>query len=580
MLHWLLDGGGNVTIGADYTLTVGSSVELPEADIVAEGGTVRFAAAKAGTFTRARSVTLNTGTLTVDSPSNGAVVHMVAGVLKTGIYKKGSGGISTVAIANDSADDSTLQVGSIANATGVEMLQVKKAVTGAGAAKVVVDDTTGLALTGAGETGSINAPVSQFVRVDNSLATYDSGDGLRPLNANEYESFTAPCDVSPVTSGANIYVGGSGTATIPASVNVNSIRVDGDVILEAGDQAVLSVGSGAIDVTSVSSAEIIVPLAFGGVHGFISGGSSKKYSLKSSISGTAGLTIAELNAGIGSTGAILYGAGSSYSGDTYIFGYCAPKSATDFFPHGQDRAGDIYLYGKMDFNGGSVTINALNGAGVVTCNGSRGSTMSLVGSTDGDYIGTFVNNSGGANFTMYKTGSGKQRFAGALGWKYSFTIENGEFQVDGSLSVNRDKSTLTVGENGVLSGCGTIHANTKINLYGRIVPGSDELSKDEMLLRRTMSCFAGCSMAFNAGKDRVTQLVCEEAITGSDVEISVTVTGDGSGKWKLLEAPSIEPTFKKASGSGRLLRIAAADSVSGNEELWFERESGFGIRIR
>ncbi len=80
------DFDGTVICGPGYTLTVGSSVELANADLVSDGGTIKFASTTAGEFTRARSVTLKTAQLTIDSPSAGATTHKITdNVAKSGM---------------------------------------------------------------------------------------------------------------------------------------------------------------------------------------------------------------------------------------------------------------------------------------------------------------------------------------------------------------------------------------------------------------------------------------------------------------------------------------------------------------
>ena len=237
-------------------------------------------------------------------------------------------------------------------------------------------------------------------------------------------------------------------------------------------------------------------------------------------------------------------------------------------------------------NSTTVHMNGLYGSGTVTCAGSGNSDF-YVGENgaDGNYTGEFVNSPGGANFYLHKKGMGIQRFSKAIGWKYSLGLSEGELQIDGSLSVNRGGSVITVSSGGTLSGAGSIHANSSIELNaGGILKIGSELAggqEQAMTLKQKMVCENGARMAFYEDRDRSTRLVSDDAITGADATVSVSVSGTKGGKWKIIEAETLEPTFELEEGvRGKLYRVGKEISESGKDELWYERTTGLSVIIR
>jgi hypothetical protein len=74
-----------------------------------------------------------------------------------------------------------------------------------------------------------------------------------------------------------------------------------------------------------------------------------------------------------------------------------------------------------------------------------------------------------------------------------------------------------------------------------------------------------------------TSTAVEDAVTGSGT-VLVAVSGEGSGRWKILSATSFEPTFAMAPDSSGSLSVVTAE---GGVELWYERfEDGTLILLR
>lgn len=370
-----------------------------------------------------------------------------------------------------------------------------------------------------------------------------------------------------------------------ASVDV---APQGSPALQLGDFVancpVKCTGSGILQLLATSG--IDADLDFGTSTGRFAAASGKTAVLSGSVAGTGGLIIG-LETGANGT-VQLSSTNNVYTGDSRVYGTITLKSEY-FFPNGSDgksRDGDVYLYGKFSMNSTIVHMNGLHGTGTVTCAGSGNSDF-YVGENgaDGNYTGEFVNNPGGANLHFYKKGGGIQRFSEAIGWKYSLQLSEGELQIDGSLSVNRKDSVITVSSGGTLSGAGSIHANSsiKLNAGGILKVGSELAGGQEqaMTLKQKMVCENGARMAFYEDRDRSTRLVSDYAITGADATVSVSVSGTKGGKWKIIEAETLEPSFELEEGvRGKLYRVGKESSESGKDELWYERTTGLAVIIR
>ena len=596
---------GTITCGQGYTLTVGSSVELANADLVSDGGTIRFASATAGEFTRARSVTLKTAQLTVDSPSAGATTHKITGTLLADVSNKTEGGIPRVTLTNSGANGLVLSAGSVSNALDAAMLHVVNSVTGEGTARFVIENTQTLGLVGNGAANSVNAPVAPFVRVDNSLATYTSEDGLRALNSSEYTVYEAGYEGPVLNAGENLATTGSGTVTLTGSATVNAIWMIGasgaDQTLKASEGSTITVASGAIQINTYGSAKYELPTDFGTRRGFICARSATAYNLSGSLAGTGGLTIADGSTKLESNGVNLYSDPNTYTGDTWIFCRAVPKKGA-FFPHAETlpnelkRLGDVYLYGKLYVNSVSPDLCGLNGVGDVEAAGSNSATLTVgYGDADGDHFGSVIGSTktgaGGFNFGFAKVGSGRQRIAGTLGGKWNGNVTGGILQIDGLSTIgSRDSGYHIVFDGGTLSGSGTISdsvycGDIQIKATGVIAPGSKENPNVPLKLCKNVEMTQGASMKFYIGEDRASQAIVAEGygITGTATTIPVTVdcTVKKKGSWLLFEADTFNDkvfAFTTKPAGGRL--VVKTVETSNRKQLWYEQTTGYSVTLR
>ncbi len=119
---------------------------------------------------------------------------------------------------------------------------------------------------------------------------------------------------------------------------------------------------------------------------------------------------------------------NDYQGNTTIDLYKTLALGTDEqIPHGPGK-GDVYLYGRLNLNGYSETINGLFGNGTVDCGGGK----LTVGENNANFLfeGTLTNSAG--SLTLQKSGAGLMTLAGKClaGLSTStFVVSNGTLSI-------------------------------------------------------------------------------------------------------------------------------------------------------
>lgn len=384
------------------------------------------------------------------------------------------------------------------------------------------------------------------------------------------------------------------TFTPDADVSVKSLTVVSSTeSTYIGDtDYTITVLSGAVNLYASRNIGIRSALNFNGQHGYVTFRHGYIQYLFKSLANATGMTFSSLlaaathakdNKGLNLSGA------TTYSGNTYIHGVVY-AAADGCFPYGPTRAGDVYNYDYMNFwkSSTDIHVNGLNGVGWFE---KDSGTMVLhlgADGSDGEYNATTY--SGARNMGIQKHGSGKQILTGSPSFKLNCGVDGGELEIDGGLAVSDGKyiyadKVANAEQGGTLSGAGLLTANSGVQIRsgGTLKPGS-ALNPDTALRTAEgtpVQFSVGAALVVHLGADYCSQLLCGGVISGAvEVPVTIDLQLKKSGKWKLLEASSIEPTFTKASGIGRLVRIAAADSESGKEELWLESMSGFSIIIR
>ena len=189
---------------------------------------------------------------------------------------------------------------------------------------------------------------------------------------------------------------------------------------------------------------------------------SNSYTFTKVISGTGNL----IKTGGGTLS--LSGA-NTYSGSTSINYGTLQLDAANVIPNGASK-GDVLLYGTLNLNGYSDTINGLSGNGIVNNTSIYGTPVLTIGANNANstFEGSINNNTGALQLT--KTGSGTIILTGNNTYSGATTVSAGELRINGSAS----SSALTVNSGAKLSGTGTVGQVT-INNGGEISPGSNSV---------------------------------------------------------------------------------------------------------
>jgi autotransporter-associated beta strand protein len=320
----------------------------------------------------------------------------------------------------------------------------------------------------------------------NTFLTYEAGTGLRPLNLAD--EFT----LNAFTEGHNTYITSASTPTVPTSMAVNSLVINGASSVTAftiGSGKTLTVSSGALLFTG-TGVNITVgnggTLAFGNNEGIITLNNGGNTFITSVITGTAGVSYY-------GTGTLVVNQQNVYTGDTgFYVGTVIPQVSTVGTP-GNVTSGP-FGRGRIILGGSSV--RASSGANAVLDNnllfqadttivsGSIDKTLTFTGSvllnagsrtltnnstTNTSFTGVISDANAGYGVTVAGTGVGNVVLSGANTYK-------GETALTGNttLIINGDQSAATGIVSiraGTLGGTGTLGGNTTIYNGGRLNPG-------------------------------------------------------------------------------------------------------------
>ena len=413
---------------------------------------------------RATSVRLDRADLVVQGNTGAASVDRISGTLTLA----GGGMSQFIHYHNANFKNHTLRVGSLVMEPGA-ILDIHSPSLVLGTTEFesgnnfIVD--AGVATVGTGAAGTVTAPIVPWARASNNnstdnnlfghLVSYDATRGFRILDrATEQDQYEAGY-VGPVTNqGANVYASAGASQIVEFTGNntVNSLQfsTSGKSGTLRANDGLLTISSGAIEMTGTDNITINANIDVGGAPAYITYRGDKTGSLKGSLAGTGGVTFQSQNqTGAGNAGITVDSTGS-YTGATYINSWLA--IATSSFLPGGERLGDIYLNNILFIDGG--TYNGLYGEGNLRRLNSGNGTISFGDNdADGDFTGTLSQNKG--KFTIRKIGAGTQRFAcSSMVGLNGLAADAGTLILDGTLS----ESSVTVANGAAFGGGGTVTA--------------------------------------------------------------------------------------------------------------------------
>ena len=578
---------GTPTITASQNFTGGAVVDnqtlsLSGADgaftaspiTVNQGATLNFnSPAGVGGATRAPSVTLKTGAISVTGNSTADSVENITGPITLDIAA--TGGADFIKITPNASKNAQLTASAFVR-TNAQIAVLSGTnlggAPGANVGNILLTTPPAPLVGGGGGAGTSNISIIPWaigsttatdpsINAALSFVTYDGANGFRPLNvATEYDIYANGYSGAVTGTDRNVRLPASATVTFTGDNIVNSLYMGtstaGATLNGAGK---LTITSGAIFMAANSTTTIAVPIDFGAAQGVIGFWQGKGTTINASIAGSGGLVLFQPTlmpaTGSGGTG-VTQKSPNTYTGDTYILGKIFVE-VQNVLPC-ESRTGDIFLYGILEINSG--TMNGLNGTGLMARPSSSSGTITIGdNNANGDFTGRMTQN--GA-LSLTKIGTGTQRLGGSSTWTGPATVSGGTLIADGSFI-----SAFTVQTNAILRGKGTIDkSGTAITVKngGKLAPGDANGIGTMTVLQGGVAFEDGAVMEVTVGKTGQSALSVAGDVTGG-FTIPVTVNGDGVGKWKILEAASIAPDFESAT-SGVVLTLEADGT-----ELWAER---------
>jgi len=397
--------------------------------------------------TRAKTVTLVGGSLTVTGNGTFDTTDSITGAITIDGAHGNAGGVSTITLAS-SGKTTTLSAASINHTNGGVVMLVGTNLGVAPAANSKNFVLTGGAPSGADFVGNSTTAGSTDLKIvpwmiygtsgtttTTDFVTYGT-NGFRPLAASEYATFS-----DGTTTNNNVKITAVGTTAASGTTTVNSLFLVGPNTTAVTLGATAGVGtvnvlSGAVVLMgSNSSPTINTNLNFGTAQGVITFQKGKGSTISGAIGGSAGVIFTQTSYGQTSsagTTVTLNGSASSstYTGDTYIESRLLLGS-NNILPNGS-RTGNVYVNGFLDPNLAALTINGLGGNGHVSRSVAGSATITLGDSTSNVFSGGIDNyGSTSASVSIVKVGSGTQTFSGTQNNTIgSFTINAGTLAVD------------------------------------------------------------------------------------------------------------------------------------------------------
>lgn len=375
-------------------------------------------------------------------------------------------------------------------------------------------DSATLGVGSAYRTVSLNAPVSvgtiQFTN-ENSFLIANGGGTLTLANSSgpaviSVQAGASNAIASPVSLNADLAVTTAAGASLTLGNAVNnssglrtvSVTGQGALILNGNNSygptagsigtivnggvlqlgANTAAGAGDLSVSNVSTIRAGAPLSLG--NNIVANSAStavidnngNDVTISGTITGSGGVTKE-------GSGVLTLASANSYTGNTVVNGGTLRIGEVGAIPSGFGNGTvTVNTNGTLDLNGGSHTINGLNGAGIVDTL-AGGSAVLTIGESGagGTFTGSLRNTAG--TLAIVKNGGGTQTLAGTNTYTGGTTINAGTLQIgnggtsgnlgSGSLVNNANLAFNLTGSNvfaGNISGSGTVTlANVGLNLW-------------------------------------------------------------------------------------------------------------------
>ena len=503
------------------------------------------------------------------------------------------GGIATITLTPNASRNTTLSASSLVRENkGVAFFRGNSlgGTLGANGVANITFTTAPDLIGGGGGAGSTNIGILPWAvgattatTSANTFVTYDSVNGIRPLNtATEFVTYNDSYSGAVSGTDNNIRIAASSTVNFAGNNTVNSLFVgeSGSTSTLTGD-GTLTVTSGAVFLQGTNST-ISLNLNFGTREGIIGHTQGQNTTFSGTVAGSGGITVyqAQPNTSTSSAGSGTTLTGSAtYTGDFTVLSR-ASVAHSDFLAHGS-RSGNVVVNGLLTLNGlgtdsRGYTMNGLYGGGRLS-KGFSGTGLFRIGDNNSNGVFTGVITDGGTT-ALEKIGGGTQIFTGANSWAGVTRVLGGTLDVsllaDGlqNSGIGRSSNAATnlVLNGGTLKYSGVATSTDRLFTVGTSGGGLDSSGSGAVTLNN-----AGNNITAEAANRNGTRVAGSNIVTGvtnfADLKVGARIHS-GTGIPSGTTIVSLNPT----AGEITLSAESTANVTNGNMSFSTDRTFTLG----
>ncbi len=541
---------GGITVGAEALTLNGGNASGQAGALVNVSGTNTYG----GAITIASSSTI--------AATAGSILNLTGGIIKNATTLTLSGGtinISGTGISGSSAHSDLIVSGSTVTLSATNTYNGPTTIQSSGVINLGASNVfptspqTDLTINSIG-TLNINGFSDQVASlsgdntgfVDNAGAT----NGTLTINTTGSNTF-AGIIKNTGTGTTSIIMAGTGTQTLTGANTYSGGTTISSGVLSVGSASNLPAastltlsGGGALNMTANMTLANNVILASGQT-GLLRMVGATNGTLSGNYSGVAGTLTLDVSGGSGFSGFVLGSAtgpalgsvinivgavgqnvqiNAGNSADQAFFANSKVSFATTvnsniYFAAGNGSATNI-SFGALD--GGVNSTGGLNGTLIGFDN--RTGTVTITGTTNGNFAGTIFNGQSAGPLTLIKNGSSTQTLSGTNTYTGQTLINAGKLNVTGSLAsgsavtvgTTTGSATATLSGSGTINGALTVIGTGGSNTVGHLAPsGFTGSSGTTMTLGGAVTLNTGSVLDFNLNSS---------TSTGNDL-LSITGTG-------------------------------------------------------
>ncbi|HXT11267.1 MAG TPA: autotransporter-associated beta strand repeat-containing protein [Candidatus Angelobacter sp.] len=422
----------------------------------------------------------------------------------------------------------------------INNLTLNGAVIDSGAGNVSAPTFTGNAMTIAGNS-SIRADQGSFIfgyPVFGSAALTNSGDsfsggggtGKTITYTGSLSGFTGLFIIANFNGGETVALGpGSSNVGNPAVFTPNQITIgpgctladNAGLLFTNSNSGITLLGAGNSTINASAITLIGEPIT----------------DVTNGVSSAAGLTV-----GGGGT-LILSNANNNYSGGTTISGGTLQLGVDNAIP-GNTIPGDVTDNSSLDLNGHNLTINGLNGTGLIDTTVAGSVTLTIGANGDsGNYSGTIQNSLGTLSIT--KVGAGTQTLSGGSLYSGTTTVSAGVLNLSSAAGVAPTPGSVVVSSGAAFGGDAssgtslavndlTLSANSSLNLILNSAASGINVGGNLTLQDSVTNNFNYGSLSANPTAPAV-NVAGSLSAPGATIYIAITASGIKTGTFPVIK---------------------------------------------